>query len=74
MERGWVNIPEWWVNIKRNGGSTCSGIYSWVYKKKKGLSIRDNHHYLHKTLLHAQAFLNQVYIAGNENIIHHRGL
>jgi len=25
---GRVNIPEWWVNIKRNDGSTCSGIYN----------------------------------------------
>ena len=25
--RGWVNMPEWWVNIKRNGGSTWSGNY-----------------------------------------------
>jgi hypothetical protein len=25
--RGGSTSPEWWVNIKRNGGSTCSGIY-----------------------------------------------
>lgn len=25
---GGSTSPEWWVNIKRNGGSTCSGIYT----------------------------------------------
>ena len=24
---GGSTSPEWWVNLKRNGGSTCSGIY-----------------------------------------------
>jgi len=31
---GRVNIPEWWVNIKRNDGSTCSGIYTYFEKDK----------------------------------------
>jgi hypothetical protein len=22
-----VNMQEWWVNINKNGGSTCAGIY-----------------------------------------------
>jgi len=26
---GWVNFPEWWVNIKQNAGSTCSRIYNF---------------------------------------------
>ena len=25
---GGSTSPEWWVNIKQNGGSTCSGIYT----------------------------------------------
>ena len=25
---GGSTSPEWWVNINRNGGSTCSGIYN----------------------------------------------
>ncbi|MCX6317293.1 MAG: DEAD/DEAH box helicase family protein, partial [Bacteroidetes bacterium] len=26
--RGWVNMQEWWVSLRRNGGSTWTGIYS----------------------------------------------
>ena len=28
----WVNIPEWWVNIKQNGGSTWNRIYTTQQK------------------------------------------
>ena len=35
LYRRWVNIPEQWVNIKQNGGSTWSRIYSLVYKDFK---------------------------------------
>lgn len=27
-KKPWVNIPEWWVNIKQNGGSTWSRTYT----------------------------------------------
>jgi hypothetical protein len=29
-KKPWVNIPEWWVNIKQNGGSTWSRTYSQI--------------------------------------------
>lgn len=28
FKKGWVIIPEWWVIMKRNGGSSWCGIYS----------------------------------------------
>jgi protein-S-isoprenylcysteine O-methyltransferase Ste14 len=27
---GWVNMQEWWVNINKNGGSTWTGIYTYI--------------------------------------------
>ena len=27
LKNGWVNMQEWWVSLKKNGGSTWSGIY-----------------------------------------------
>ncbi|MCX6318889.1 MAG: hypothetical protein NTW29_16540, partial [Bacteroidetes bacterium] len=28
--RGWVNMQEWWVSLRRNGGSTWTGIYTFL--------------------------------------------
>jgi hypothetical protein len=32
--QGWVNMQEWWVNMNRNDGSSCSGIYTIGFYKK----------------------------------------
>ncbi|TAN17444.1 MAG: hypothetical protein EPN37_06590 [Chitinophagaceae bacterium] len=38
---GWVNIPERWVSVKRNGGSTSSGFYNVSLKNStQGLCVR----------------------------------